>query len=508
MRDPAGGSEDETTEQLRGSSMLMGGRLVALALSMATQVLIVRSLTKGDYGAFAYGLTVVVFVRTFLSLGLHQVISRFLSIYDERDQVDRMLGSLVFVIGMTVAMGAAAVVGVLLLQDVLLGSAIDDPQAVRLLPIIVALAPIEALDTVFEAVFAVYSRPGAIFFRKYVLTPGLRLAVVLGLVVTDQSVTYLATGYVAAGLAGTALYVTLTLRVLRERGVLGPGRPPLAFPIGELLRFSVPLLTTELVNVSINTVSIFLLAYHRSSEAVGSYRAILPAARLNQLVIFTFTMLYVPLIGRLHARGDAEGIRDAYWRTAIWLAVFSFPVLALTGPLARPTTVLLFGERYASSSLFLGLLAIGYYANAALGFNLHTLQTTGHVRFVATVNTIAAVLNVGLALVLVPRYGALGVAATNAITLVVQNAVNQAGLRRLLNVPLFEWRYAGVYATVVGVALAMWGAERLLEPGIVGAAVLWVVGSGLVLVLNRNRLHLSDTFPEITRIPVVGRWLA
>ena len=49
------------------------------------------------------------------------------------------------------------------------------------------------------------------------------------------------------------------------------------------------------------------------------------------------------------------------------MAVFSFPVFAMTCMSSHAVTVALFGERYASSAPILALLSLGYYFNAALG---------------------------------------------------------------------------------------------------------------------------------------------
>jgi O-antigen/teichoic acid export membrane protein len=55
-----------------------------LLLSMATSVVLVRVLTKADYGAFAYALTLVAGARVLLSLGQGRLLSRFMATYEER----------------------------------------------------------------------------------------------------------------------------------------------------------------------------------------------------------------------------------------------------------------------------------------------------------------------------------------------------------------------------------------------------------------------------------------
>ena len=89
----------ETTGQIRGSSLLLVGRTMSMAVNFLVQILIVRYLTPKDYGAFAYALSIVVLGQTLITFGLDRGVSRFLSIYDEHADYDRLLGTIVMVAG-------------------------------------------------------------------------------------------------------------------------------------------------------------------------------------------------------------------------------------------------------------------------------------------------------------------------------------------------------------------------------------------------------------------------
>ena len=52
-------------KQIRGSSLLMAGKFISVGLNFASQVLIVRYLTKSDYGAWAYTFAIVGFFHGF-----------------------------------------------------------------------------------------------------------------------------------------------------------------------------------------------------------------------------------------------------------------------------------------------------------------------------------------------------------------------------------------------------------------------------------------------------------
>lgn len=493
-------------KHLRGSLLLLVGRVASMVFTIATQVIIVRALSKGDYGIFALALAISSASRTLLSLGIGKSLSRFLSIYEEQGDYGRLFGSMVITVGTIAGTSLTLIAALLLGQDLLVGSIVEDPRAITVLLVLIFLAPMEALDQVFVSLFAVFTKPRSIFFRKYLLTPGLRLLVVLALALLGGDALFLAIGYVGAQVLGLVLYVVLMIAALRERQILAHFRlREMRWPFRSVFSFSVPLLSTELVYLSMNTGSVLLLSAYWGAAEVAEYRAVFPAAGLNKIIYSTFLTLYLPMAARLFIRDDWPELRAAYWRTSGFLAVLSFPVFAMTGPFAEATTVTLFGERYASSAVVLSLLAVGYYLNSALGFNAVTLQACGRVRYLVGVNVTCAALNLALSLLLTLRYGAVGVAVANATTLAAQNALTQLGLRRTLDTAFVQRRHVGLYLSLVAAAGLLWLAQVVWAPGIVASMLLTLVVSGALLLVHRRLLELGTTFPELRRVPGLRR---
>lgn len=495
----------ETQRQLRGSSLLVAGRGISLTVNFAVQVLIVRYLTQADYGGFAYALAFVNLAQTFITFGLDRAITRFIPIYEERGDYGRLFGTLLMVAGTLATLGLGVVVLVIGLQGWLAGSIIDDPEAITLVVLLIALAPIQALDELLTGLFAVIADAKAIFLRRNVIGPLLRLTVVLLLVLTEQSVEFLAIGYVVSGAAILVTYSGLLVRQLRQRGLTERfRRSQVTLPIGEVLGFTVPLLTSDLVGVLMTTTDVLLLGYFHDTVEVGAFRAILPAAMLNQAILSTFGLLYTPAAARLFARGDQEGIDHLYWRTAAWLAVFSFPVFLLTSSLAEPITVMLFGEPYRDSAPYLAILSIGMYFNAALGLNGLTLKVMGKLRYIVTLNLAAAAVNVGLNVLLIPPLGALGAAIATGATLVAHNVLKQAGLS-LAGIRVFEPRFVRLYAVIVAAAVVVLVIQLVLAPPVPVVLLTAAIASAAVLVVSRADLDLGETFPELQRIPLLRR---
>ncbi|MGZ4172086.1 MAG: flippase [Solirubrobacteraceae bacterium] len=494
-----------TRRQIRGSSLLLSGRVLSLALNFATQVLIVRYLTKSDFGAFAYGLSMVALGESLAVLGLDMAVSRFLPIYDEQRAFGKLFGTLLMVGGTVISVGLAFLLLAIGLNGFASGN-LTDGTARTVVLILICLSPIQALDDVLMGTFAVFSKPRAIFARKYVLAPGLRLAAIALIMASSSGVQELAIGYVVAGGLGVLLYIVMLFQTLRSDGRLAHfNRHALRFPAREIFGFALPLMTVDLLFVVMNTTNVWMLGHFGTATEVADYRVVQPAARLNVLVMTSFALLFTPVAARMFAREDRAGIRELYWRTAAWIAVFSFPIFAITSVSAHELTVGLFGERYASSAAILALLSTGYYFGAALGFNGLTLRVYGLVRYTVVISVAAAVANVALNLLLIPRYGAVGAGVGTCATLIVHNVLKQAGLRKGTGIAVFDWAHARVYVAIVAVLGVLLALNLLLNPGTAVAVALVAVASVLLVRITRSNLRIGETFPELLRVPLLKR---
>jgi O-antigen/teichoic acid export membrane protein len=293
---------------------------------------------------------------------------------------------------------------------------------------------------------------------------------------------------------------------MRAQGVFDHfNRKAIEIPWREILSFTIPLLTSDVLYAVMNTMDVIVLERSRGSVDVAALRAVHSTAVLNSLVMSSFALLFTPFAARLFARNDREGINNLYWQTAIWIAVISFPIFALTFSVAQPITLLLYGQRYAQSGIILALLSLGYYFDSALGFNGLTLKVYGKVRYSVVINVLAGVFNLGAILLLIPRYGALGAAIGTTSALIVHNILKQAGLRLGTGINLFEWRYFRVYLVILLCALGLLLVQVVTSAPFYVSIALAALASTVVIGLNRKLLKVGQNFPELLRLPLARR---
>ncbi|EMI16418.1 Polysaccharide biosynthesis protein [Rhodopirellula maiorica SM1] len=474
--------------------------MISVLINFFVQVLIVRYLSKEGYGAFAYGYSIATLAARVTPLGTDKAISRFIPIYHEEKKVDQVKGALLVAITTTVVMGVLLVGLAVSTRNVLAETVVQDPLALSVLLMIIALAPLIAMENILEKLLAVFGRVKSLFIRRYVLTPLLRLSAVCGLMATGGDAVYLAGAYVVATVIGVFISAQILWRILRDDPLLAEiAKIKADLPTRRLFRFGVPLLSTDVVYGLRTSLVVVLLEFFHGTTGVAAFRAILPVARLNQIVFDSFKLLYVPTASRMFARGDTEDISQLYWRSSAWIALLTLPVLLISFSLATPVAVLLFGETYASSGPILAAVSMGLYLNAAFGFNALTLRVFKSVRTIMKIDLGAGLLALILNVIVVPIYGPLGGAIVSSFVMIVQNVAYQVVVMKAGQLKGIPAEIARIHAAIIVIAVALLLVQTMLVlPVAVGLAVA-VVLTLIVWATFLKTLQIRELFPEIDR---------
>ena len=103
-----GVTEASVGGQLRGSSLLLVGRLFSKLVNFGVQVAIVRLLSKDDFGVFAYGLALALAGELVVKFGLGRGANRFVPYHAERGENAEVVGTLALVSATIVGLGVVA----------------------------------------------------------------------------------------------------------------------------------------------------------------------------------------------------------------------------------------------------------------------------------------------------------------------------------------------------------------------------------------------------------------
>jgi O-antigen/teichoic acid export membrane protein len=490
---------DTAKKQIRGSGLLLIGRLLSLVVNLLTQVLIIRYLSKVDYGIFAYALALVSTISYLNRLGMEQTASRFVPIFEEQNKQASAAGTVLMAIATMATLGIAIVSVVMGLEGFLTERVLDDPAVFHILIILIALAPIDAFDALLQELFAAFGRPKIIFLRKYIIGPCLKLAAIALTIAVGGDVETLSVAHIIAGVISLAIYGVLLPRVLREHGLaeyLRPGKFVIEFK--RLIMFGLPVFSADIINALRMVLVIAILEYFNDLTSVADYRAVVPIARLNSVALTIFSMLFLPMASRLFAQKNTAMLGEIQSHVGLWVTVLSFPIFALCISLAEPIITLLIGERYANAAPILALLAVGHFFKAALGLNRQSLRALGHVRMLLYIEIVATVAVAIATIILAPRYGAIGAAIAAASIMIFYSGMNTLLLWRVTGKNPLPWSYARIYLTAALCALGLWLVKPILGiESILMLVALTTIASLIVLTSCWKLLRFTEIFPDV-----------
>jgi len=233
----------------------------------------------------------------------------------------------------------------------------------------------------------------------------------------------------------------------------------------ELLGFSTPIMFMNFLNYFIMWSDILVMGMFRPAAEVGIYAI---ASRLATGVSMPTDSLgasLAPSFSSLTGRGDKQGLRRLFQTSTRWIFLLSsFAAVGLA--LAGHIILGIFGPEFQKGYIVLCVLAGGQAVTACFGANGTLITMTGHPRVNLANSVVMGLGNLGLNLLLVPRYGALGAACAAALSWTVVNATRAVEIWFILKIGPWD-------RTIIKPMLAL-GTSILLGGGAYYAYGPWV----------------------------------
>jgi O-antigen/teichoic acid export membrane protein len=285
----------------------------------------------------------------------------------------------------------------------------------------------------------------------------------------------------AAAAHGTSTLVLLALAWVGTSAVLGRGRlrEALRAPGHRgLVRFALPVGASELMNGILQRANVFILSAYSGPAAVAVFAASEELGRSVVAMRYAFDSVAAPMMSEALHQGDRERLRYNLALMTRWVASASAPI-ALTLLALREPLLWLYGPAYVGGVTAMGLLVFGHLVNGVLGLSAYVMVMAGRSGLFFWNNFIAAIANLVLSFVLIPRYGVTGAAVASLISVAVLLGAIVFQVWRLERVHPFEWALGKPFLA----AAIAFGAELAvrLAPLPPRPRVALVVAAGLIV---------------------------
>ncbi len=465
-------TDGRLAEVARGGTLNLAGAALAATATVGVTVLVTRQFSKPVAGAFFTATSLFLIVEAVASLGASTGVVYFIARLRSLGEESRLAVILRAAV-IPVAVASTAVAAVLLLiagplAHWLLGGHLGrggaGPAAVATALRALALTlPFAALLDLFLGASRGYRdmRPTVVIDKL-----GRSAAQLFGVAVATAAgsaallAPLWALPYVPAAVAGWLWLRRLSRNSTSRRTTLPPVPPELAAllrlatpmqsampgPVGGprlterrlananprgFWRFTAPRGLAALAQITIQRVDIVLVAIMRGPAEAAIYTAatrFLVAGQLGNAAISTAAQ---PRFTELFAVGDRHAANLVYQATTAWLVLLTWPMYLLA-VIYGPQVLTVFGHSYRAGATVMVILGLAMLVATACGQVDMVLITTGRSSWSLANGVLAVSVNVGMDLLLIPRYGITGAAIGWSAAIAITNLVPLAQVATLV----------------------------------------------------------------------------
>jgi len=168
---------------------------------------------------------------------------------------------------------------------------------------------------------------------------------------------------------------------------------------------------------TINTrTDLVLLGLLAEAKSVGIYQVAIQGAQAVILVVGAMNLIVAPYFSKFYIGGKIKELQRFVTLTSRAIFIMAVPIVVALYLLSGPLIEMIFGVAFSDAEPPLLILASAQLVVASFGALPILLAMTGRERDVAKSAGIAAVVNVGLNLVLIPYFGVHGAALATALS--------------------------------------------------------------------------------------------
>jgi O-antigen/teichoic acid export membrane protein len=272
-------------------------------------------------------------------------------------------------------------------------------------------------------------------------------------------------------------------------------------------RFTGPRAVANLAQITIQRIDIVLVAIMLGPAEAAIYTAATRFLVAGQFANSALSQAAQPRFAELFAVDDRRGANVVYRATTAWLVVLTWP-LYLLAVIYGPEILSVFGHSYRAGDMVMVILGLTMLVATACGQVDMVLITTGRSSWSLANGLMAVFVNVGLDVLLIPRYGITGAAIGWAVAIIITNLIPLAQLAasKRLN-PFGRGTFIAIGLAVVSFAVIPLAVRAAFGPGaiaslsavgagcLVQAAGLWRFRDSLRLAALPGASRLTKIFP-------------
>ncbi|SFS06561.1 Membrane protein involved in the export of O-antigen and teichoic acid [Halomicrobium zhouii] len=416
---------------VKGASIVYVGLFLELLIAFVAQVIAARYLSVSEFGGLTAGTALLDIGSILAGLGLASGLTRYLPRIGDEEK--RMLASTTIVITFvtSVLLGTVVTLNASFIASEIFGN----PEVTVSIRTFGAAIPFAALLNVSVGGIRGQERSLYRVYVKNIIHPVTRFVLVIGAVVYGLGQVGLASAYAAPYIVSGAIALLLLHRTLPRTSSSFDSEL-----FTRVTRYSLPFTISGVTGFVYRSIDIFLILYFLGDTATGIYGVAYAAVSFMGMYSTAFNYLGSPIASKLESDGNVDDVMDMFSSVARWLVIASVCTLVPLGVFSTEFISIIYESKYASGGPVLLILAAGFAAKNVLSIHSPILESLGLSKTISFNSVVAAAVNLGLNILLIPEFGITGAAVATVISFLVRDGLAAVEVYYHLGTTPISWQ--------------------------------------------------------------------
>lgn len=194
-------------------------------------------------------------------------------------------------------------------------------------------------------------------------------------------------------------------------------------PFREFLTISLPMLMTSTMVFVIGQTGVIMLGMMRSDVEVGYYSIAVKLATLTTFILNAINSMAAPKFSELYHSGNIDDLFYVAYKSAKLIFWTTTPIIIGLIIAGRLVLTHIFGQEFEEAYSALVLLTFGQFVNSISGATGIFMNMTGNQKHFRDIMFFVALANVGLSILLIPRYGIVGASFSAMVSTICWNSI-------------------------------------------------------------------------------------
>jgi len=400
----------------KGIFNIFWGLIVSSIISAISVMVVAGILSEGDYGLVAIALTGPNLIGIFRDWGVDWATIKYTAQYRSENKEANVKNVLASVVIFEIVLGFSLSIFSFFISGYM-ATALDRPNIVPLIQIASFTIFAEALMKATQASFTGYEKMEYHSITSIVLST-VKAVLMISLAIsgfgTYGAVVGTTVGYLIAGVVSVILMYVTIYKPLRRREV---DKLKIFATIKTLFRYGLPLSISAIVSGFLMQFYNVLLANYCTDVPIGNYQVALTFASLVTFFVMPILTVLLPAFSKLDSQKQRETLGNVFQFSVKYAALIIVPLTLMVMVLSQPAVSTIFSGKYSSAPLYLALYVVTFIYTAFGYLSVdNIIKSQGKTGVNMKLTLITSVIGLGLNLILIPKFGILGLLATNIVS--------------------------------------------------------------------------------------------